>query len=363
MKVVRARLLRYSVPFRQPYTTAHGTALARDGFLVEIGTSDGVTGLGEASLLPGDDPDANGFADAVEACVRAALGREVDDLASPLWHASEGAAVEIAAWDALARAAGKPMAQYFGGGSLLDVPVNALVTALSPEVVYTQAAAAKAAGYTTVKLKVGVCDTSKQEVERVMAARSALGPDLALRLDANGAWSEEEAFNIVKTFAPYNPEYLEQPVAPGNVEALRQIRDSTRIPIAADEDASTVGAALAVINAGAADVLVLKPLQLGGITACRRVIEAATRIGIDVTITTSIDSGVGTAAALHLAAALGGGDAAGLATLSMLESPLTTSELCIERGRLLVPPGAGLGITLDEAALARYVSAEATFGV
>jgi o-succinylbenzoate synthase len=356
MNLSRVRLLRYRVPFRQPYVTAGGTALVREGFLAQIETDRGVVGLGEASLLPDAASDLDAFASEVGLSARRALGRSLDDITSPSWSAGPAeAAVELAAWDALARSRGKPLASFLAGGALLEVPVNALVTALSPEAVYAQVYAARTAGFETVKLKVGVCENSKQEVERVMAARSALGPLLNLRLDANGAWSEEEAFNIVKTFAPYSPEYVEQPVRPGNLEALRQIRESTRIPIAADEDANSVEAALRVMNAAAADVVVLKPLQLGGIGPSRRVIDFATNAGIDVTITTSIDTGIGTAAALHLAASLGAVEAAGLATLDLLESALTVPELCIAAGRMSVPRSPGLGLELDEAAVADHL--------
>jgi len=101
-------------------------------------------------------------------------------------------------------------------------------------------------------------------------------------------------------------------------------------------------------------VLVLKPLRLGGIASCRQIARTARAAGISVTVTTSIDCGVGTAAALHLAAALGGAGAAGLATLSLLESSLIVEDLPIERGRIDVPDRGGLGVSLDEEALRRY---------
>jgi o-succinylbenzoate synthase len=361
-RVVRARLMRFRVPFRGPYRTALGSVTVREGFIVELEASDGTRGLGEASLRPGV-PGIEGLEGAVRDSVQRAIGRPV----LALTHGGEetdapsAACVEIAAWDLLARARGRGLASVLTGGSSLDVPVNALVTAVSPEAVYVQASAAKRAGFETVKLKIGVCENSKQEVERVMAGRSALGANVALRLDANGVWSEDEAFNIIKTFAPYQPEYVEQPVAPGNLEAMRMIRESTRIPIAADEDADDVESALRVIEGAAADVLVLKPLQLGGIGPTRRVIEAAAQAGVDVVITTSIDTGVGTAAALHLAASLGSADAAGLATLELLESSLIAEEMPIVRGRMTVPRGLGLDVTLDRGALARYVVREEVF--
>jgi L-alanine-DL-glutamate epimerase-like enolase superfamily enzyme len=187
-----------------------------------------------------------------------------------------------------------------------------------------------------------------------MAARSALGPDLDLRLDANGAWSEDIAFHMLKNFAPYEIAYIEQPIPAGDLAALKRLRDSTRVPIAADEEVTDVESARRVIESGAADVLVIKPLQLGGIGPCRHVAQYANACGLDVTITTSIDSGIGTAAALHLAAALAGSTAAGLATLPLLECPLTVEAPVVEAGRMRLPPGPGLGVRLDASSLRKY---------
>jgi L-alanine-DL-glutamate epimerase-like enolase superfamily enzyme len=137
-----------------------------------------------------------------------------------------------------------------------------------------------------------------------------------------------------------------------------RVRASVPVPVAADEGVTDRASAQRILQAEAADVLVLKPLQAGGIgRACLIAGEAAIR-SVDVTITTSMDSGIGTAAALHLAAARGG-RAHGLATLSLLEDDLIEDPgLPILNGLMRLPVAPGLGVELDEAALARYAIGE-----
>jgi o-succinylbenzoate synthase len=355
MKVAGARLLRFRIPFRQPYATARGNATVRQGFIVELRSDSGIEGLGEASLLPDAGGDFEAFGRAVETSVRAALGREVAEIVEQRTAAGPaGAGAETAAWDLLARSRQRPLALMLAASPAGEVEVNALVTAASPESVYEQASAACRAGFDCLKLKVGVSDRARDEIERVKAARSAIGPDRDLRLDANGAWDEATAFHMIKNFAPYEVEYIEQPIPPGDLDAFRRLRDSTRVPLAADEELVDEDAANRVLRSGAADVLVLKPLALGGISPARRIAAAAFAAGVRVTFTTSIDTAIGTAAALHLAAAIAPDTAHGLGTLHLLESPLTRAGPSAGSGVMALPEAPGLGVDLDTEAVARY---------
>jgi o-succinylbenzoate synthase len=355
MKVDGARLLRYRVPFRLPYVTARGSATVREGFIVQLRSDSGITGLGEASLVPDAGGDLEAFARDVEASARHAVGREVEALAEDRSASGPaGSAVETAAWDLLSRSWKRPLALVLAPSPAREIEVNALVSAGAPETVYEQASAACRAGFDCLKLKVGVGGSARDEIERVKAARSGIGRDRDLRLDANGAWDEEAAFHMIKNFAPYEVEYIEQPIPPGNLEAFRRLRDSTRVHLAADEEIAGEEAAHRVLRSGAADVLVLKPLALGGITPARRVAAAAGAAGVRVTFTTSIDTGIGTAVALHLAAAIAPDTAHGLATLHLLESPLTLATPSCDAGVMALPGASGLGVELDPEAVDRY---------
>ena len=360
MKIARVRWTTYRVPFRTPYVTAHGAASVREGLLVELASDTGLVGLGEAAPAP------------EEAIAPAALGRALEALAPRLLlrrpaeldlasASADGRAVasalDTAVSDLLAQARGVSVARLLNEDTASSVAVNALVTAAATEEAARAATRAQQAGYSTVKLKVGMASSPDAERERVAAVREAIGPGVRLRLDANGAWSADQAIETIRALEPFDIEYVEQPVAPGNLEALALVQACVPVTIAADEDVGSLEAARRIIETGAARVLILKPQRLGGLRPCRALIEAATAAGVRAVVTTSIEAGSGTAAALQLAATVPGGLAHGLATLDLLADDLILDPgLPIENGRMRLPEGPGLGVRLDEAALTRYAT-------
>ncbi|MGH8007715.1 MAG: mandelate racemase/muconate lactonizing enzyme family protein [Candidatus Binatia bacterium] len=258
----------------------------------------------------------------------------------------------MAVCDALAQAAGTTVAEFLTPDVARLVNVNATIGAASTAGAYQAALYARAAGFGCVKLKVGMARSLEEECERVAAVRDAIGSHMLLRLDANGAWEAEEAIRIIQTLEPYNLEFVEQPVRPGNLEAMKRVREAVRTPIAADEDVVDYDAACRVLQCAAAQVLVLKPMMLGGLRPARRIIELAYSAGVATVVTTTIDSGVGTAAALHLAATLPhGSPACGLATADLLAADLLVCPLPVRGGRMELPVSPGLGVELTQGIL------------
>ncbi len=123
------------------------------------------------------------------------------------------------------------------------------------------------------------------------------------------------------------------------------------MPLAADESVTDRGAAVALLDAGACDVLVVKPSRVGGPRAAVEIAGLADAAGVAVTISTLYDSGIGLAAALHVGATIPGDRAHGLATAQLLESDLVTGAPAVVRGRIAVPAVPGLGVVLDPTAL------------
>jgi L-alanine-DL-glutamate epimerase-like enolase superfamily enzyme len=274
---------------------------------------------------------------------------------APTGATALAAGIETALLDAVARRAGVPLARWLDSGAADRVPVNALVSARQPDRAAAEAAAAVAHGFATVKLKVGTARSTAAEVERVAAVRSALGPGPRLRLDANGAWGEEEAVALLRRLERFDLELVEQPVAADDLAALARVRRSVGVAVAADEAVTGVDAARRVVAAGAADVLVVKPMVVGGLGPAREVAAVARAAGLGVVVTTTVDAGVGTAAALHLAASLGESRMAhGLATAGLLESDLLVEEIGVCGGVMAVPGGEGLGVGVDWGAVERH---------
>ena len=192
-------------------------------------------------------------------------------------------------------------------------------------------------------------------VRRVAAIRDAVGRGMALRLDLNGTLDTRSAADVLEQLTPFDLEYVEQPIAlSAGVAALARLRRRSAIPIAADESVRDVGTTRALLRAAAADVLVIKPARVGGLRQARAIVELAEASGVAVTVSTLFETGVGIAAALQLAATVSDDRAHGLASAGLLESDLLAQPLAIVDGRMAVPPGPGLGVTLDAAAVERF---------
>ncbi len=366
MRIARVRWTAHRIPFARGFATSQGGQTHRGGVVVELTTEDGVAGLGEVAQTPGrEDGSLDGLISLVEQVARQMACRDTEEARS-LLDALEGSGVEratragfdIALLDAAARAQGISVARLLSDDARASVEVNALISAPGVVASREEAARVRAADFRTVKLKVGMAASVEEERARVAAVRDALGPDVRLRLDANGAWDADRAIRTIVALEAYDIEFVEQPTTPGDLIAMRRVRDAVRVPIAADEDVTDVAASRRVLDAGAAQILVVKPLAAGGLRPARRIIDLALQAGAQVVVTTTIDTGVGVAAALHLAATLPhGSPACGLATGGLLESDLLRAPLVVRDGLMRLPDAPGLGVDLDGDALERYAVA------
>jgi o-succinylbenzoate synthase len=366
MKVRAIRWTPFRIPFAAGFATASGEMTAREGVLLQLTTSDGVTGLGEGSPLPafggGSVADVRAvLRDRAPALIGADLA-SVPGIVAALPRDQPGAAaaycaLDVAAWDALGRSRRVRVASLLGGSVMPEVPVNATVGAATFEATVAAARAAVDAGFRTVKLKVGVAGSPVAEVARVAAVREAIGVETGLRLDANGAWNEDEAIEMIRLLEAYRPQYIEQPVPAGDPAVLARVRHSVMMPVAADEAVTGLEAVKALIGAFAADVLIVKPMAVGGLEPARTIVELGTLAALRVVVTTTIDTGIGVAAALHLAATLPRPiPACGLATGSLLAADLLSEPLRVRDGEMILPAGPGLGVALHEGQLARYAT-------
>ncbi|MGB4779242.1 o-succinylbenzoate synthase, partial [Microbacterium sp.] len=191
-------------------------------------------------------------------------------------------------------------------------------------------------GCRTAKVKVAERgQTLADDVARVRAVRLALGPQGRVRLDANGGWNVDEAERAVHALAEFDLEYLEQPCA--SVDELAQLRERIAdwdIPIAADESVRKAADPLAVARAGAADLIVVKAQPLGGV---RRALEIVAEAGLPAVVSSALETSVGLAMGVHLAAALPDLDYdCGLGTASLLAADVTTQPLRPASGMLSV---------------------------
>jgi O-succinylbenzoate synthase len=215
-----------------------------------------------------------------------------------------------------------------------SVPVNATVPAIAADDVADLLA--RYPGCTTAKVKVAEPGTTvDDDVARVAAVRRVMGPEAAVRVDANGLWSVEQAAAALERLAPFDLQYAEQPCA--TVPELAELRSRIAglgVRIAADESVRKASDPLAVARAGAADVLVVKAQPLGGITAARAVVADA---GLPCVVSSALDTSVGLGMGAFLAAsAMTPGYAAGLGTAAMFAGDVTADPLLPVGGRVPV---------------------------
>ena len=341
---MRLELARRSLRFARPLATSYGELRERELIVVALTGEDGVTGFGEAAPL--EPYDGVSIERVQQALVRyaAVIAQAGDELnGAQLLDACRRAedvpaalaAVDLALWDRAGRVRGLPLAALITDDPAESVPVNATLTALDRAGVAEQAAAAVAAGFDCVKLKVGVGD----DAGRVAAARAAAGPEVALRLDANGAWDVEQAVRTIDALAPAGLELVEEPVH--GLQRVREVRERVAARVAIDETAAELGA----LGAGVADAVCLKISRCGGVGGLVAAAALVRASGAEPYIASTYDGPLGVAAGVHVAAALasrGPVPHCGLATLGLFEG--IEDALPVRGGRIAVPTGAGLGV-------------------
>ncbi len=233
-----------------------------------------------------------------------------------------------------------------------DVPVNATVPAVPPSEVAS--VLARFAGCATVKVKVAEAGQSlADDLSRVAAVRDIAGPRARIRVDANGAWSVPEALDALGALAAYQLEYAEQPCP--TVHDLRAVRlglarAGVDLPIAADESIRKAEDPLLVARLGAADLAVVKAAPLGGVCRAMDIVAAC---GLVPVVSSALDTSVGMAAGVALAAALPELPyACGLGTVELLEGDVAAEPLVPDRGMLRPRP-----VSPDEQLVQRWRAA------
>jgi L-alanine-DL-glutamate epimerase-like enolase superfamily enzyme len=340
---MRMLVRRHALRLRRPLQTSYGTLHERELLTVSLTGEDGVTGHGEAAPLEAYDgmslarveqaleryrPVVEGAtgvngAEIVDAC------RRTDDLPEAF------AAVDLALWDRAGRRSGRPVASLITDTPVSAVPVNAILSALDRAGAAEQAAHVVEQGFDCLKMKVGIGD----DAGRVAAVRAAAGAHVALRVDANGAWSVEQAVRNIEALSPSGLELVEEPVH--GLAAVREVRERVAVRVAIDETAAEHGA----LTAGVADAVCLKISRCGGISGLLAAASLVRASGAEAYVASTFDGPLGIAAGVHAAAALasrGPLPACGLATLGIfegLENPFVPVD-----GRIAVPVHPGLGV-------------------
>lgn len=338
---MKLHLERIRVPLRGTFEAGHGAVSERELLLVTLEAADGLTGYGEAAPLPSyDGTTVDDVRTAIESCREILAGADrapppqvIARCAEVVLGPQALAAIDLALWDLAGRRVGLPAWRLLSEATARPEPVrvNWTLTAADRSGAVREAAEARAAGFDTIKVKVAIGD----DHGRLAAIRAFAGPDMIIRVDANGAWTTAEAQASLRALEPVGIEFCEEPVA--GVEEIQALGAATDIPLALDESAADPAA----FNEPACALMCLKISRCGGLSGLLETARRARAVGYEVFLASTLDGPLGIAAALHAAALLRPERASGLATLAMFadrEDPLPPSG-----GRIAVPAGRGLG--------------------
>jgi o-succinylbenzoate synthase len=334
MKLASFDLYRYNLPFSRPVTLGEITSYRREGLLLRLWGDDGSVGWGETAPLPGFSRESQGeAAEQLRQLAGSMMGREAtEDWVDPHGEFARELArtspsvrfgFELAAWNLYGALCGKTLPELVTPSPRAAASVNGLLSG-SPVEVLGEARRMGDAGYRSIKLKVGARSVA-EDAALVRALGEELGSGISLRLDANRAWSYEEAAEFLGEAPPF--EYVEEPLA--DPARLPELVREFGVPVALDE--SLIGVEPEELEDFAV-AFVLKPTLLSGISVTLRVAERALSLGVTPVVSSAYESGVGTAALLALAAGIGdfpvpaGLDPYRMVAGDVLETPLDLSS-------------------------------------
>jgi L-alanine-DL-glutamate epimerase-like enolase superfamily enzyme len=365
MKITQVEVFRIKIPTKGDYRMARGVHDAMRSVVVRVHTDTGIVGVGEAHQgVAGYSSETLGTMDAVISEVYGPLliGRNLESLeglSAEIGLARRGnlfarCAVETALFDALGRARGLSIAALLGGPVRRRLELSGSIGIDEPEVMAEKAATLVAAGYRTIKVKVGTPKVA-QELACVRQVRRAVGEAVAIRLDANAGWSYIEALTFMRGLGDLGIEYVEQPVGAEYLDAMVKLRRLAVVPILADESVHTPDDAYRVIAAGAVDAIKIKISKVGGYVSARKIVDICEASGIKLVIGQGICSSLEAAAEAQLACAYPHVcPVAEMVGPTKLKGDLIEPGLDLRSGYLELPDGPGLGVTLSDGALARY---------
>ncbi len=358
-----------SAPLTDPVPMSFSQLDSRDMVLVEL-EADGLVGLGESWVNYPAWAATERMATLVRGVAPLLAGRDVSDPVAvqthlidhlggvarqwgapgPIWQAVS--AIDIALWDLLGRARGLPAWQLLGDRPDAAAYVEAYASGIGPTDVEKHCELAMAAGFGAVKARVGFGRDRDQTT--LDATRAAVGDTLAVFADANQAWTLPEAVEFCQWSEQYRLGWLEEPIVGNRLEDLTDLSGRTTVPLACGEN--LYGAEDFARYAGSGVIEVLQPdlAKCGGFTMARAAVgalAAGTRVAPHC-----YGGGVVTAASVHVGAAFG--DAVPYLELDIRPNPLREElldhPLTPQQGRIAVPAGPGLGVTLDHDIVARY---------
>jgi len=355
------------IPINIPYTHREvSSQVNRDGVsdvVIKATTDDGLVGWGEAC--------SGANIESVEQALRAmepfVLGKSPwssELIRADLWHKGVWmfrkptasfayAGIDMALWDICGKACSQPLYNLFGGRVRDGANYFYYLARGDEESLMAQCRDGIARGYRVFYLKVGLDIHAEYDMVRIV--RAAIGPESRLRLDANGAWTVNQALRNLDLLDEFHIDFIEQPVSQDPVTNMQEVRARSRVALSANEGMWSVEDAYQQITKRTADVYCFSPYWVGSLAQFQRLCRVAAMEGLQICKHTHGEFGIAAAAAHHILLTLPNVVDGNQQTAQMMCDDILTQPLPIATGSEWgIPEGAGLGIEVDEDKVRRY---------
>lgn len=356
MKITDLKTTLVSVPHVEPEFISTGIRKGVTQVLIEVFTDEGIVGLGESISRP----NARVIDAAVQSMKPLLVGsdpRNIEGIVNNLrhiggWHFFERVGnvaiggVEMALWDIVGKACGRPVYELLGGMVRDRMPVWYYLSRFPLDEMVRRAQAAIADGHTTIYFKVG--HNIHEDIAAVEAVRHAIGNKGEIRIDANEAWTPGTAIRFIKQIEKFDVEWVEQPTPAKDLDGLARVRRAVQTPIAANQTSWTFEDVQQVLKADAADVIVIDMYQTGGLLTYKKAVALCEASGIPVNHHSWGELGIGNAAACHVVASSPPFLYANQSYVMVHQSDIVVGGLPeVKNGSTAIPRGPGLGVELD----------------
>jgi len=370
MKITKIEVDSLAVPLKHPYhlSQEYGVFSTATPVVVRIHTDEGITGWGECDpwpLFTGDSAEVSALV--LQAHLAPMLlGKDpcnineihrIMDATIRNQHLTKSA-IDMAVYDIWGKASGMSVHQLLGGKRRDSMDCMWSIGGSTPEESAQEVLEAKQAGYKGCMIKIGGADW-RLDAARTCAVREAVGAEYPLIVDANQGWDVDTAIRYWKQIRHCDIAFFEQPLQSWDVDGMAKVRRAIDIPLSADEGVMTLQDARNLVKAEAVDIFSIKVTKNGGIQPAKAICEFAAANGIQVFFNSMIEEGITQAASLQIAATCSNVvQTIGHAFFSpyRLDGDICSyyKQVQVAEGKVLVSEGPGLGIEVDNRAMAKY---------
>ncbi len=367
MKIVDAKITVVDLPMKEPWVMSRSQVDSVVALIIQLRADNGLVGIGSART--GGNSFTHENIEAMKGAAEKYFGpaligadpQDINDWTDRLKNAwARGytltkSGFEIALYDLIGKAIGRPLSDVLGGTWHKEVGLIGGVGAGDPPAMAEKAVSLVNKGYRTLKLKIGKGADVRKDEERVRTVREAVGYDVGLRLDCNSVYGVREMMRLLNLLEKYDPLLIEDPIESWDLEDWTFLTNKSKIPICADHPIFGPEDAFRFLARRAAQIIKVKMSKVGGLNNAKKIIHVAEAAGVDVIIGRGATDNITMMAEVHLIASSKNALTVGEMTGSVrLKDHEVKNPVQVVDGKVTMTPLPGLGLELDEEKLRKY---------